>query len=326
MKLAQVARCAAAVAGARVLSRPSPLVVSWRLVHRCNLRCSYCYIPLVPTDELSTAEVLGAVDELARLGAAYLQLTGGEVLLREDLGEILARMAERGLAHSINTNGALVPRRIDALRRVSLLTLSIDGPEEIHDRARGKGSHRHVLAAIDAARAAGIRLGLTTVLSTHNAGALDWLLDLAARTEARITFQPGTLQRLGSSLANPLTPPPDAVRRAMARLVDEKRAGNPWIASSLTTLEHLAAFPSPRAIPCAAGLLYFRIEANGDVLACTDVERPKTVWNLREDGLANALARTGRTGCSECWAASRVELNHAAALDLVTLGNVLRTR
>ncbi len=326
MRLAQAARCGAALLAAKVSGRATPLVVSWRLLNRCNLRCRYCYIPLVETAELTTTEVVATIDELARLGTAYLQFTGGEVLLREDLGDILGRVAERGIAHSINTNGTFVPGRIEVLRRVSTLTLSLDGPEDVHDRARGRGSFADVMAALDAARDAGIPLGITTVLSTHNVGAVRWLLDAARRYDAKISFQPGTLDRLGSEVANPITPPPDAYRAAIALLIQEKRSGNPLIASSLTTLEHLAAFPARRPIACAAGLLYFRIEANGDVLACTDVTRPTRVANLREHGVAAALAATRRTGCDECWGASRVEFNHAVALDPATLLNVLATR
>ena len=324
MKLGQAIGCAGAVARAG-MGRRVPLVVSFRLLNRCNLRCQYCYIPLVRTDEMTTAEVISTLDGLKRAGTVYLNYTGGEPLLREDIGEILAHTADLGFIHSLNTNGTFVPEKIDLLRRVSTLTLSLDGDEAVHDAARGRGSHRQVMEALRTARAHGIKVALTAVLSARNLGAVDWLLETAARHDVQITFQPARLERLGSQLPDPITPPADEYRRIMERLIEEKRR-NPHLISSRTALEHLAAFPDTHAIPCQAGKLYFRIQANGDVLACTDVERPREVFNVRTHGLEEALARTAGTGCEQCWGASRVEFNYAASLRWEPIANILRTR
>ena len=325
MKLGQAVGCARAVAFARI-GRRTPLVVSFRLLNRCNLRCQYCYIPLVQTEELTTAEVLATLDGLKKAGTVYLNYTGGEPLLRDDIGEILARTADLGFIHSLNTNGTFVSQKIGLLRRVSTLTLSLDGDEAVHDAARGRGSHRQVMEALEVARAYGIKVALTAVLSAKNLDAVDWLLETAACYDAYITFQPARLERLGSQLPDPITPPADAYRRVMQRLIEEKKRHNKHLITSLTGLEHLASFPDSHAIPCQAGKLYFRIQANGDVLACTDVERPKEVFNIRTHGLEEALARTLGTGCEECWGASRVEFNYAAALRSEPITNILRTR
>ncbi len=324
MKLSQAVGCARAM-GRAALGRSVPLVVSFRLLNRCNLRCKYCYIPLVQTEELTTDEVLATLDGLKRAGTQYLNYTGGEPLLRDDIGAILAHTADLGFIHSLNTNGAYVPEKIELLRRVSTLTLSLDGDEPVHDAARGKGTHRQVMTALETARGQGIKVALTAVLSAKNLGAVDWLLATAERYQTQITFQPARLERLGSLLPDPITPPADEYRRVMQRIIAAKR-DNPRILNSLTGLEHLATFPAAQSIPCQAGKLYFRIQANGDVLACTDIERPAEVFNIRTHGLEAALAQTPRTGCGECWGASRVDFNYAAALRLEPIANIVRTR
>ena len=68
------------------------------------------------------------------------------------------------------------------------------------------------------------------------------------------------------------------------------------------------------------------IEANGDVLACTDTARPEAVANVRRDGLIRALELTRPAGCNSCWGSARVEFNHAAALRIEPIVNILRTR
>jgi MoaA/NifB/PqqE/SkfB family radical SAM enzyme len=150
-----------------------------------------------------------------------------------------------------------------------------------------------------------------------------WLLDAAARYRVKITFQPARLESFGSNLPDPITPAVDEYRSVMRRLVEEKRRGNPWITTSATGLEHLASFPQSRALPCQAGKLYFRIQPNGDVLACTDVERPARVFNIRTHGLAQAIAAAVGPGCGECWGASRVDFNYAAALHWDPVANIV---
>ncbi len=326
MKLQRAIRSARAILGSTLAGRPTPLIVSWRLVNRCNLRCLYCQIPERPTEELTTDEVLETLRGLRALGTQHLNFTGGEALLRKDIDRILACAADLGFLHSLNSNGALVPDKIDALRRLSMLSLSLDGAEQAHDAARGRGSHRQVMRAMETAQAAGIPVSLAVTLSSHNLAEVSGLLDLAAHYRVRISFQPATLQQLGSTHDNPITPQVEAYRAVTARLIALKRSGNPWIVSSRTTLEHLALFPDPRAIPCQAGRLYFRIEANGDVLACTDTARPEAVANVRRDGLIRALELTRPAGCNSCWGSARVEFNHAAALRIEPIVNILRTR
>lgn len=325
MRLRQALGCAAAVLRAG-LGRRLPLVISWRLLNRCNLRCRYCDVPIVRTEELKTSEVLAILDELKAAGTQYLQFTGGEVLLRDDIDAIFGRAADLGIAHSVNSNGGFVPEKISLFRRGAMLTLSLDGDEPVHDAARSPGSHRQVMAALEAASAEKVTVALTAVLSSENLKAIDWLLATAARYRAKISFQPARLSRLNSSLPNPITPPPAEYRRVMARLIEEKLRGNPWLMTSMTALRHLAAFPEARPIPCQAGKLFFRIEANGDLLACADIPRPDVVYNIRRHGLAEALARTARGGCHECWASSHVDFNFACALSIDAVANVIRSR
>ncbi|MBI4051086.1 MAG: radical SAM protein [Elusimicrobia bacterium] len=306
------------------LGQRLPLVVSWRLLNRCNLRCDYCHIPMVPTEELRTPEILAVIDDLKAAGARYLHFTGGEVLLRNDIDVILGRAADLGVDHSVNSNGSFVPEKIALFRRGTRLNLSLDGDESVHDAARGPGTHRQVMAALEAAFTEKVKVALTAVLSSKNLQAIDWLFETAARYRAKISFQPARLERLGSSLPDPITPPPWEYRRVMERLIEEKRRGNPWLMNSITGLRHLAAFPKPRPIPCQAGKLYFRIEANGDLLACPNVPRPVTVYNIRQHGLAKALALTTCTGCHQCWCAGQVDFNYAAALDVGAVANMIR--
>ena len=152
-----------------------PQVVSWNVTQACNLRCPHCYLGAAKraARELSTAEGLSLIDELAALGTELLILTGGEPLLRRDL-LILARHASgRGLMVVLGTNGTL----LDALAARALkeagvrgVGISVDSLSlEKHDAFRGvKGAWQKALDAIDACLAEGLEVALQTSVLPMN--------------------------------------------------------------------------------------------------------------------------------------------------------------
>src|SRR5438874_5698122 len=98
-----------------------PHVVAWNLTKRCNLECAHCYISAGPSEsaaaELDTAECRAIVDQLLAVNPApLLILSGGEPLLRRDLGEIAGYASGKGATVVVGTNGTLLTdERIVAL-------------------------------------------------------------------------------------------------------------------------------------------------------------------------------------------------------------------
>jgi len=151
-----------------IFNKRTPLFVSWEITRQCNARCKYCNIWDDSSKELDTGQVLSIIRELSILGTWMIHFTGGEALLRSDFGEILRYCRQRGILTSLNSNGALVPARIDELTTLRVLAISIDGPEEVHDSARGVGSYHKAMDALAVARDRGIQIRLLTVLSKQN--------------------------------------------------------------------------------------------------------------------------------------------------------------
>jgi len=114
--------------------------------YRCNLRCKMCGVHTLagPGDkarELTRGEMLKIVDELAEMGASWLQLIGGEPLLRaEDMLAVISRGNAKGIQTTVITNGALIGEDLarEIVRaRLQRLIFSVDGIGEVHDRVRG---------------------------------------------------------------------------------------------------------------------------------------------------------------------------------------------
>ena len=160
-------------------------VVVWTSTRSCNLHCAHCYTDSFDRpypDELTTAEAIAMVDDLADLGSPVLLISGGEPLRRHDLFEVAAHARARGMRVVLSTNGTLITNRIAARLAevgVSYVGISIDGRPVTHDRFRGMhGAFDASMAAIAHCQARGINVGLRFTLTRANIGDLPWLFDL----------------------------------------------------------------------------------------------------------------------------------------------------
>src|SRR5579872_3670565 len=149
---------------ARPIDDVRPIYAVWEITLRCDLACVHCgsRAGRARTDELTTAECLDLVDQMADLGVREVSLIGGEAYLRDDWLEIVRALRRRGLQASMTTGGrGLTTERAAAAAAAGLqsASVSLDGLEETHDRLRGvRGSYRAALSALANLRAAGIRI------------------------------------------------------------------------------------------------------------------------------------------------------------------------
>jgi MoaA/NifB/PqqE/SkfB family radical SAM enzyme len=161
-----------------------PILAVWEITLACDLACGHCgsRSGRARPDELSTAEALDLVDQLAELGVIEVVLIGGESYLREDWCEIIARIAERGMEPLITTGGrGMTPERAQAAAKAGLLSasVSIDGLAATHDLQRGvTGSHAAALAAMANLRDAGVPVSANTQINKLSLPELPDVLEL----------------------------------------------------------------------------------------------------------------------------------------------------
>jgi cyclic pyranopterin phosphate synthase len=145
---------------------------------RCNFRCTYCMPKSVfgrdyrfmPRRELLTFEEIERVARaFVELGVQKVRLTGGEPLLRADVEVLVSMLAAiPGLDLTLTTNGALLPRKAQALREAGLsrITVSLDSIDDATFRAMNDVDFpvSDVLRGIDAAAAAGLPVKVNAVV------------------------------------------------------------------------------------------------------------------------------------------------------------------
>jgi len=139
-----------------------PLSLALHLTEACNLRCKMCY-EWGETGAFSTGRdgakpkfidfdaLKGVIDELAPR-RPYYSLFGGEPLMYPKLEELIVAMKEAGSFIDTPTNGTLLEKNAEMLVRTGfdVARVSIDGPREINDAQRGKGSYDRAMAGIEA--------------------------------------------------------------------------------------------------------------------------------------------------------------------------------
>jgi MoaA/NifB/PqqE/SkfB family radical SAM enzyme len=174
-----------------------PMGAVYEATMRCNLHCEFCYVGDLLNIEGEWRQEL-SLESLARAFPEHagfqISLTGGEIFMRKDIMSVLDLFRSKGYACGyLTTNGTIInDERADALADLAAagflkhISVSIDGPGELHDAARGlKGTFERTCAGLrrlqDAARGrhAALRVSINTTVAHESLEALDQMVDVA---------------------------------------------------------------------------------------------------------------------------------------------------
>ncbi len=168
-----------------------PIIAVWETTLRCDLACRHCGSRAGPErhDELTTAECMDLVHQLAALGTREVAIIGGEAYLRSDWLEILHEIKASGMMATMTTGGRGVTPEMARLAKeagIYSVSVSIDGDEATHDRLRGvKGSHKSAVNAVVAFREAGVLVGVNSQINRLSLPVFPTILDTLVATGAR---------------------------------------------------------------------------------------------------------------------------------------------
>lgn len=161
-------------------------VVIWNLTRRCNLKCRHCYAVAANhhfPGELSGAEAIVVLDDLAAYGIPALILSGGEPLYRDDTIELAKRAKAHGLYTALSTNGTPIRGACaDQVADVGFdyVGISLDGIGATNDWFRGEtGAFDAALAGVRECKRRGIKVGLRFTMTGDNHRQLGDLVGLA---------------------------------------------------------------------------------------------------------------------------------------------------
>ncbi|MGQ0552029.1 MAG: hypothetical protein ACT4PU_02280 [Planctomycetota bacterium] len=302
-----------------------PFKLTWIVTERCSLHCRTCQLwagePHAGPDLATVAQVVAANPQLT-----WLNLSGGDLVERPDAPALLALVA-RGFPNlalldfptagqdTEGTLAALEPLLDSPIPRL-FVTVSLDGPDELHDRLRGRrgaaAAARTTLRRLQRIRRRGLRVVAGLTLSRFN----------LPRTLQELQPDGVALRDVHLNLAHesthyyrtrqPVAPPAEPAL-AVIRALQRKR----WSLSALNLIErrywslaarHLATGDSGQDCGALRASLY--LSSDLTVYPCTIFDRPlgrlaDVGYALRRvpelPGAAAALGLVERRQCPRCW-------------------------
>jgi uncharacterized protein len=317
------------------LAPPPVYALSLAVAQKCNLGCTYCYAQQGAfggqAKNMSLETANRSVDLLLSQagdgGKANLAFLGGEPLVNRPVIQAVTRRAaalaeSRGIAltFSITTNGTLLTEADAAFFEAHgfAVTVSLDGPRELHDQLRpyksGAGSFDRIMRNLQPLLRQQRRMQVSArvTVTPDNIDLRRTLDDFIAAGFHSVGFSPmlsapghrGELQ--SSDLARMLDGMVDCGRAFEERLL----AGERYPFANMVNAMREIHRGTHRPYPCGAGAGYLGVSADGDLAACHrfvgDAEGAMgSVERIDRDRQLRWLA--GRhvhrqTPCTECWA------------------------
>lgn len=155
----------------RSFSFNKPHHVQWMVTRRCNYRCKSCDVwrDQKLLKELSFEKIKSGLDILHEMGVVEIVLSGGNPLLRDDIGEIID-YASRYFITTIYDNGSLAAKKVEVLRKADFVAISFDTlVEEKYDYLKGvPGAWKNALNSIQTLKEEGIPVGVSPTISQYN--------------------------------------------------------------------------------------------------------------------------------------------------------------
>jgi len=270
------------------LARGKAMKLDISVTNRCNLRCATCGIgdryeadPAgIAAEERSPAEFR---DFFRRHNAwNWLAFTGGEPYMRPDLADIVAAADESCpelYVISTATNGYAPEATVAGVREILsrtrtpnfFVTISMDGPEDFHDRQRGlPGSYRNARRTFELLREIPdprLDLHFEYTISHLNAGRLEQFLreDGFDVADFLVTFGQNSYRYVNAE-GDAQSADWELVCRDLDYFLGEMQVRDPGALGQWTFLRNVR---QREWIPCVAGRNSYHMEPNGDIYICT---------------------------------------------------------
>ncbi len=315
MSLFRDLQAGGAYLGARVTGRRIPLFVQLMPTERCNLGCRYCYAQFGARvrSDFPLSPLLKVIDGLARLGCRNIMVAGGEPTLYSEIGTVVNRIADHKIRCSVNTNGVNVPSRIEELARADMLSISLDGPPEINDWYRGRGTYDQVIAAIRAARSRNIRVQLQFTLTRDLKKAFEHVNRIAEKSGCFIGINfLRPQEKIDGTVVKPAEASEEEVREFLGWLLRRRPRTLPYPPHLLKYVlrwpdsfgRHLIResndLKSFHPIPCQAGKYLMAIDNRGDIFPCTKLFYSEPLENCADGDIERAWRELKPIHCRAC--------------------------
>jgi len=271
-----------------------PIYVGWEITWRCNARCEYCNRWGIGKKETSKEEALKVINEIGDMGCSILSLTGGEPLLRDDIGALIREAKSRDISVNINTNGSLLKQKakelVDAGTDVITVSVESHNPKTHDSIRRVDGLFRRLAEGIEEIKR--LRTGdkpnikVRANISASNYTQLDMFIDHWSGKVDEIVLQP-----IHEEIRNAFTVPEkmkfsSKEKENFIKYFNKMHEKYPWLAN-----QYYREFPAfffdlkglKEKYKCFAGYFFFQLDPELNVYPCAAYMHK--VGNLKDSSI-----------------------------------------
>lgn len=276
---------------------------------RCQCECWHCFRVKYPQiQELSFEKIVDIFGELKSLGTATIGITGGEPMLREDIGAIINAIPD-GIEGQLYTTGINITDDFIGLISKSNLSrciISLDHyqPEIVCDLRKCKTAYKDAVDAVQRCVQGGIYTVVTLcvtenlLLEDHLERYFQFAKSLSVH-EVRIVMPIPQGKLENNSVAS-------LYGKALRQLIDLKKMHYAELDSPTIVL--FSELESSSYWGCGAGVNYITVNNDGNVMPCVAV--PLSFGNVHNNSL-NKIYKNMQAyfPCSSC-ACYGISSNH----------------
>jgi len=319
-----------------------PVRVFLQMTKNCNMRCKHCWVyqkdyqeEILKIKEPTTAELKKLIDLLYDRGTRWINFLGGEPLIRADLGDLVDYARKKGIYCEMSTNGILVSKKIEVLKKVHNLCISIDGDKKGNDAIRGKGAYEKIIKAIEFVVNNGLKLRIHAVLSGYTKDSLDHLVALSKKYGLVFNYAECSLPNI-----NYRDKKLKLTEKEILKFYNKYRyykLNTPYVASSLTAIDAVINWPLRKKrtiekkdlikinkgsfVKCQLGNRSCMVDIDGRVYSCP--ERWKDGLSLHKVGFDKAWDYLAKKTCVACRILGSTEQSLTLDLDPKPLINAI---
>ncbi|MCF8069439.1 MAG: radical SAM protein [Desulfobacterales bacterium] len=284
------------------------------VTYRCNAKCYMCNTwqhPSLKSDEF-TPDLIDKIPE----GLKYINVSGGEPFLRDDLDEIIERALEKTERLVISSNGYFTKKIIKLAEKFGNkigFRISIEGLPAANDELRGiKNGFDHGLRSLVTLHGMGIKdIGFGITVSDRNAKDLIELYRLA--DSMNLEFATATthnsyyFHKNDNGYENPEMVAGEFEKIALEQL----KTNNPkkWFRAYFNMGLANKVRGKKRPLPCEVGTDVFFLDPFGNIMPCNGSDEPMIMGNLNAQTFgdiwnskkADEVRNQVKTCNKQCW-------------------------
>lgn len=210
--------------------RINDFFIGLELTRHCNLRCKHCLRDDLDKPALLPLEfVRNILDQAAAYNKPHIAMTGGEVTLHPQFGEIIDLIVSKGYRFHFVTNGTTIKHVFKRIGKHAGgpywdgVSISLDGATEAtHDAVRGEGVFRKTMAAIAVCKAKGLFITVQMVVNRLNRHEMGQMAQLCTMMKAdRLYF--AHMQPTPHGVRDDIFLPPDEWAKIDAEILELKQ-------------------------------------------------------------------------------------------------------